>query len=312
MKISGLVDAMNLLTDIPFTEWAWTEAPADGYGVVTADGQSELKADADPVAEKMLTGYVDVFVKAADPDPTEDVEDAMRAIGVWFRMESIQFEPESGFLHFEWRWVDTMNNAKKGILNTLPLLLHVTSAEWDEGSLHLTFEETPGEIYEAVGTRPVGFYVPIESEEDGLNLTTYYYMTLAEYNNVTDVMKKAVFKGFVDERNRYLEIEVLTSASNYSTDGRLKTPEVFFTYDNDAITDPLFTYSNLLTWFEQKKPVYIYDDTEAGRKNILMLTYLDTWVDFGVTYYGATFLGAENAELWEYSATSPTEILREV
>lgn len=109
MKLTGIVTVLTVITGIPFTEWAWSEAPADGYGVVTADGQSELKADADPATEKMLTGYVDVFIKATAPDPTEDVEDAMRAIGVWFRMESIQFEPESGFLHFEWRWVDTRN-----------------------------------------------------------------------------------------------------------------------------------------------------------------------------------------------------------
>ena len=312
MKIAGLVDALNLLTDLPFTEWAWSEAPADGYGVVTADGQSELKADADPAAEKMLTGYVDVFIKATDQDPTEDVEDAMRAIGVWFRMESIQFEPETGFIHIEWRYTDTMNKAKKAILNTLPLLLHVTSAEWDEGSLYVTFAETPGEIYEAVGARPVGFYVPIESEEGGLIQTIYYYMSIAEYQIVTDGMKSAVFKGFVDERNKYLEIEVLTAESEYSTEGWLKTSDVVFTYDNDAITDPQFTYYNLVTWFEERKPVYIYVDTVTDRKNILMLTHLSTWVENGVTLYGAKFLGAENAEIWEYSATSPTEVLREV
>ena len=312
MKIAGLVDALNLLTDLPFTEWAWSEAPADGYGVVTADGQSELKADSDPAAEKMLTGYVDVFIKATDPDPTEDVEDAMRAIGVWFRMESIQLEPETGFIHIEWRYTDTMNKAKEAILNTLPMLLHVTSAEWDDGDFLVTFAETPGEIYEAVGTRPVGFYVPIESEEGGLIKTIYYYMTLAEYQNVTDGMKSAVFKGFVDDRNRYLEIEVLTSASEYSAEGWLKTPDVVFTYDNDVITDTQFTYYNLMTWFEERKPVYIYFDRRADQKNILMLTNLSTWVDSGVTYYGAVFLGASNAEIWEYSATSPTDILREV
>ena len=128
MKIAGLVDVLNLFTGIPFTEWAWSEAPADGYGVVTADGQSEFRADADPVAEKMLTGYVDVFVKATDPDPTEDVEDAMRALGVWFSIESIQFEPETGFLHFEWRWRDVLTSAKE-TLEGLPLLLHITKTE---------------------------------------------------------------------------------------------------------------------------------------------------------------------------------------
>lgn len=135
------MDALNLLTDLPFTEWAWSAAPADGYGVVTADGQSELKADADPAAEKMLTGYVDVFIKATDPDPTEDVEDAMRAIGVWFRMESIQFEPETGFIHIEWRYTDTMNNAKTAILNALPLVLHITGTEEVQGTGGQTYRK---------------------------------------------------------------------------------------------------------------------------------------------------------------------------
>lgn len=113
MKLPGIVTVLTVITGIPFTEWAWSEAPADRYGVVTVDGQSELKADADPVAEKMLTGYVDVFVKASDPDPRDAVETALKIVGVWFRMESIQFEPESGLLHFEWRWVDSLRKAEK-------------------------------------------------------------------------------------------------------------------------------------------------------------------------------------------------------
>lgn len=116
MKLPGIVTVLTVITGIPFTEWAWSEAPADRYGVVTVDGQSELKADADPVAEKMLTGYVDVFVKASDPDPRDAVETAMKIVGVWFRMESIQFEPESGLLHFEWRWVDSEQKATKDIV----------------------------------------------------------------------------------------------------------------------------------------------------------------------------------------------------
>lgn len=140
MKIAGLVDALNLLTDIPFTEWAWSEAPGDGYGVVSTDGQSELKADADPAVEKMLTGYVDVFIKATDPDPTEDVEDAMRAIGVWFQMESIQIEQETGWLHFEWRWTDVMNTSKIS-LNDLPIMLHVVKTEEVQGGGGQTYRK---------------------------------------------------------------------------------------------------------------------------------------------------------------------------
>lgn len=176
MKIAGLVDALNLLTDLPFTEWAWSEAPTDGYGVVTADGQSELKADADPAAEKMLTGYVDVFIKATDPDPTEDVEDAMRAIGVWFRMESIQFEPETGFIHIEWRYTDTMNNTKKAILNTLPLVLHITRTE-EVVTEHHTYRNVifaDGEtdlIYQNAWTSDMYVEMPLWGQPEGVTVS---------------------------------------------------------------------------------------------------------------------------------------------
>lgn len=111
MKIPGLVNVLNGLTNIPFTEWAWSEAPKGAYGVVSIDRQIELNADEDPVAEKMKTGYVDVFIEAKDPDPTDDVENALKTVGVWFTLESVQFEPETGLLHFEWRWRDVINTA---------------------------------------------------------------------------------------------------------------------------------------------------------------------------------------------------------
>lgn len=115
MKIPGLVNVLNGMTDIPFTEFAWSEAPGGSYGVVTLSGQEVLRADEDPVAEKMRTGYVDVFVKATDADPTDAVESAMKSIGLWFRMESIQFEPETGFMHFEWSWADTLGTALQAL-----------------------------------------------------------------------------------------------------------------------------------------------------------------------------------------------------
>lgn len=205
MKIAGLVDALNILTDIPCTEWAWSEAPADGYGVVTADGQSELKADADPAAEKMLTGYVDVFIKATDSDPTEDVEDAMRAIGVWFRMESIQFEPESGFLHFEWRWVDTMNNAKKEIVESLPIMLHVigTQEVTAGGKTYrkVTFADGEREkILEYAKTRDMIFCLKYWEETES---EVWYWLRKTrireDQNNMTEILFEAMLPAGIGE-----------------------------------------------------------------------------------------------------------------
>lgn len=312
MIIAGLVDALNLLTDLPFTDWAWSEAPDEAYGVVTADGQSEMKADEDPAAEKMLTGYVDVFVKATDPDPTEDVEDAMRAIGVWFRMEPIQFEPESGFIHIEWRYVDTMNNAKKAILKTLPLLLHVTSAEWDDGNLVVTFAETPEEIYEAIGTRQVGFYVTVETEESGTTVTRTYYMTIAEYTEESGV-KHARFSAFGYGNEPYLEILAGITGSECGAEGSFVNREyetIIFRTDG-IITDPKFTYRTMQMAFLNETPVYIYDENMQGN-NVLTLSYVGTFEHNGQTYYKACFIGSEHGNVTEYSAASPNDILSKV
>ena len=200
MKIAGLVDALNLFTDIPWTEWSWSEAPKDGYGVVTADGQSELKADADPVAEKMMTGYVDAYVKATDPDPTDDVEAAMQALGVWFRMESIQFEPETGYLHFEWRWTDTLRKAGKAInLDELPIVLHVTGTEETTSSGGQTYRKIlfadgePEKVFETAKTRDVCF--GLEYWVTGAATITYWMRKTTvkeDVNNTTEIVFESI------------------------------------------------------------------------------------------------------------------------
>lgn len=321
MKIAGLTEALNLFTGIPFTEWAWSEAPKDRYGVVTADGQSELKADADPAAEKMLTGYVDVFIKASDDDPRDDVENAMRAIGVWFRMESIQFEPETGFLHFEWRWVDSMNTARFSILRGLPLLLHVATATWDSDQmLYVTFEETAKEIFDAIGERDIGFYVPVDVEEPGgVHVTRNIFMRIDSWSDLsrtrsTEESKHARFVSFDDGDHKYLmldanvpESESECVASGMFLDTEYKTI-VFVTYG--IITDPKFTYNEMNDAFLNRTPVYLY--AAGGNKSVRVLSYVGTYEYNGETYYRVCFTGGEEGDVEEYYATDRSAILQEV
>ena len=312
MKIAGLVDVLNLFTDIPFTEFAWSEAPAGGYGVVSADGQDEFRADADPVAEKMLTGYVDVYVKAADPDPTDDVEGAMRAIGVWFSMESIQLEQETGFLHFEWRWKDMTNTVRKAILNTLPLMLHVASAEWSDGDLFLTFEERAAEIYNAIGARDITFIVPVEREiTPGLTVTENYLMRFAEYGE-QDGHKAATFVSMETGSEEYLRVFVSSDAAACSGQGSFVStaePKLIFEA-NAAAPLPRFTYRTLKAAFDARTPVYIYEDMFEQTHHVCILAHLET--EQGV--YKATFLSAngENSTVWSFIANDADAIMDEV
>lgn len=106
--LNALLTTLNGLTDIPFVELAWTHSPDDKYGVITLNNQIALNADADPVTEKMLSGFVDVFVKKPqDLSTVNDVENALKSLGIWFALESVQFEDDTGYVHYEWQWRDS-------------------------------------------------------------------------------------------------------------------------------------------------------------------------------------------------------------
>jgi hypothetical protein len=106
--LDALLNILNGFTDIPFVELAWSHSPDEKYGVITLDNQLALDADADPVSEKMLTGFVDVFVKKPkDLSTVSDVESALKRLGIYFAQNSVQFEDDTGYVHYEWTWHDT-------------------------------------------------------------------------------------------------------------------------------------------------------------------------------------------------------------
>lgn len=94
--------------------WAfagWSEAPKTDYGVYSLSGQVQFRGDGDSGSEIMLRGYVDYFTHDRTRAPQKAIENALRSIGLWWNLESIQFEPETGFIHYEWGWADTEGKA---------------------------------------------------------------------------------------------------------------------------------------------------------------------------------------------------------
>lgn len=108
--IQNLIDKLNETT-IPFVYMAWSHSPDSEYGVVTTSDQRELSADEDAVCEKMLEGYVDVFTYDTGSFPMVEVEGVLREMGLWFTLNSIQYEDDTGFIHYEWEWRDTNGSA---------------------------------------------------------------------------------------------------------------------------------------------------------------------------------------------------------
>ena len=128
--VNGLLNHLNAETDIPFVFMAWSHSEERLYGIVTLSDQEELSTDHDSISEKMLEGYVDVFTKEPNGTEVTQVEACLRSLGILFSMESTQYENETGFIHYEWRWIDSNGHASEDVACITFVTHEGTTSQW--------------------------------------------------------------------------------------------------------------------------------------------------------------------------------------
>lgn len=101
-----LISALNA-TGLPFAHFAWSSTPSalavinNDHGVYAEDDEIALYAD-NKRAEVVTQGTIDYFTRDDSGVPKRDIEAALDAHNVPYRLESIQFENDTGFIHYEW------------------------------------------------------------------------------------------------------------------------------------------------------------------------------------------------------------------
>ena len=76
---------------------------SDRYFVWGEMGQDDLEAS-NVHAEKAVTGYTDLYTKQ-EFDPWKDqLEESFDKYGIFWSLNSVQYEEETGFTHYEWYW----------------------------------------------------------------------------------------------------------------------------------------------------------------------------------------------------------------
>lgn len=112
-------------TGYAFAHFGWSRAPEGDYGVYAEDGANDLIAG-DRHVERCVEGTVDYFTRAIDASVvyafggeiymTTDglyswsdrlpaktaIESALDAARCAWYLNSIQFEPDTGYVHLEW------------------------------------------------------------------------------------------------------------------------------------------------------------------------------------------------------------------
>lgn len=73
------------------------------YFVWQEDGAADFEAGNRHV-EKAVTGSTDLFTKREFDPWKEEFEASLNKSRLVWRLESVQFEPDTGFWHYEWVW----------------------------------------------------------------------------------------------------------------------------------------------------------------------------------------------------------------
>lgn len=89
-------------TGYDFAHCAWRKAPPGDYGTYMENEGADLEANGKHV-ERGTVGYIDYFTRDDSGAPRDAIEAALDGICI-YKLESVQFENETGYMHYEWRF----------------------------------------------------------------------------------------------------------------------------------------------------------------------------------------------------------------
>lgn len=90
-------------TGYPFALYGWKNASANTYGVVVQDDAQAIWGDG-TLQEQSMIGTVHLFTKDPTGAPQAAVQEALGALDIAFYLNSVQYEDDTGYIHFEWVW----------------------------------------------------------------------------------------------------------------------------------------------------------------------------------------------------------------
>lgn len=88
-------------TGCQFAHFGWSRAPEGDYGVYAEDGANDLEAN-NVHAERAVQGTVDYFTRDDSGAPQAAIEAALEGVPCAWYLNSVQFEEETGYIHYEW------------------------------------------------------------------------------------------------------------------------------------------------------------------------------------------------------------------
>jgi len=96
-----LVETALLTVGVPVSHYFAAKQP-DQYIVWAEDSQGDsLYADG-RMQEQVIQGTIDYFTKTENDTNVQKIQDALNDAEISFRLNSIQYEDDTKYIHYEW------------------------------------------------------------------------------------------------------------------------------------------------------------------------------------------------------------------
>lgn len=94
-------------TGLPFAHHAWAtdSMRQHDHGVYAEDADNSLFANGKH-AERVIQGSIDYFTRDDSGAAKTTIEAALDSINIAWYLQSIQYEDDTGFIHYEWIFED--------------------------------------------------------------------------------------------------------------------------------------------------------------------------------------------------------------
>lgn len=98
--LSDLINALAA-TGYQFAHYGWSHAPTGDYGVYAEESGDDFIADC-VHAEKGTVCYINYFTRDDSGTPKTTIENALNGLSIPWSLNTIQYEEETGYIHYEW------------------------------------------------------------------------------------------------------------------------------------------------------------------------------------------------------------------
>lgn len=103
--LSCLSTIKDICTSVTQRSWHYTALDKDAAYCVWAEDSEYSGIQTDNYkGGQMVEGTIDYYTKDEDDANIEAFQKALNKARIWWYLASVQYEDETGFLHYEWVW----------------------------------------------------------------------------------------------------------------------------------------------------------------------------------------------------------------